>query len=196
MKFYVYAYIRNKDSDTSHKGSPYYIGKGCDNRAYAKHEKVPVPKNKNNIVFLETHLTELGAFALERRYIRWYGRKDNSTGILINLTDGGDGSSGTIQSSKTRIKRSISMKGMPGNTAGRIMPDHEKQMRSKIMTGRKTSTGKFGYIMPQAEKDKISAAQKGIPKPKFQCPHCDKVASIARLTQWHFDKCKMINNRN
>jgi hypothetical protein len=101
--FYVYAYLRED-------GTPYYIGKGSGFRKYSKHN-VKVPSNKNRIVNLETGLTELGAFALERRMISWYGRKDNNTGILRNLTDGGEGSSGAIRSEKHRNSISVSMIG-------------------------------------------------------------------------------------
>jgi len=96
--FYVYSYLRED-------GTPYYIGKGHKLRAWLKTKKeIQPPKNLEKIVIVEANLTEIGALALERRLIRWYGRKDNNTGILRNKTDGGEGVSGA--SLELKLKRS------------------------------------------------------------------------------------------
>jgi hypothetical protein len=91
--YYVYAYLRESDSLIVKAGTPYYIGKGKGRRAWSSDHRINLPRLKQNIVILESGLTEVGALAIERRLIRWYGRVDLGNGILRNLTDGGEGAS-------------------------------------------------------------------------------------------------------
>ncbi|NDB83505.1 MAG: hypothetical protein EB127_12375 [Alphaproteobacteria bacterium] len=104
--YYVYAYLRID-------GSPYYIGKGCKKRAWVKcsNDSIRPPKDQSRIVILESGLSEIGAFAIERRMIEWYGRKDKGTGILRNMTDGGDGAIGVIRTERHKKAISNAVKG-------------------------------------------------------------------------------------
>lgn len=146
--FYVYAYLRTEDL------TPYYIGKGHGNRAWQKCHSVVVPKDLSRIVMLEQNLTELGALALERRMIEWYGRQDLGTGILRNQTDGGDGATGSIAWNRGKKTGSYLTK------AGRKKVSDANKGISKNH-GAKVSAGLKGKSKSGEHKRKLSEAGKG-----------------------------------
>ena len=116
--FYTYAYLRED-------GTPYYIGKGKGRRAYQRHKRGKQydfrPKNNegktdfNRILILKKNLTEEYSIKHEEYMINVFGRKDLGTGILINLTDGGQvgGTPGYICSEERKKQTSKQFKGIP-----------------------------------------------------------------------------------
>jgi hypothetical protein len=129
--FYTYAYLREDRT-------PYYIGKGKDDRCFirGKKENVHLPKDKSRIIFLKQNLTEEEAFKHEIYMIAVFGRKDNGTGILRNLTDGGDGCSGRKCTEGSKRKISEAAKG----NIRRLGGTHSEETKRKISEAHKGNT--------------------------------------------------------
>lgn len=133
--YYLYRHVRLD------KNEPFYIGIGVI------HEKYPLLKSRyerafsgkkrnsywNNIIsktdynidiLLESENRE---FIIEKEieFIKLYGRKDNNTGTLSNMTDGGEGGFGTlcnkgrIPSEETREKLRIARRDRDPKTIGK-----------------------------------------------------------------------------
>ena len=151
--YYVYAYLRSKNSERGPKYSPYYIGKGCGQRAFGKKRAIAAPVDKSFIVFLEEGLTETEAFVLERYAIGLYGRIDKGTGVLWNMTDGGEGCSGLIMPQETRAKIARAL-------TGRKRPPEVIEKMAK---------GRTGILHTEETKRKMSESRRG----KKKGPHSD-----------------------
>jgi hypothetical protein len=188
--FYVYAYLRSKDSITAKAGTPYYIGKGKNDRAWVKHENITIPNDKSKIIILENRLSEIGAWALERRYIKWWGRKDISTGILLNKSDGGEGNTGKIGHNKggrkwtneEKKRKSESMKGEKNVCFGRKMSEEQKNLLKSL-------TGEKHHAFGRLSKRKGISNTKVIGRicPKCSCISCKKETTYHAIVRFHKD---------
>jgi len=157
--YYVYAYLRED-------GTPYYIGKGKDNRAYQKRNFKP--PSKDRIIIILDNLTEEQAFANEIDYIKWYGRKDNNTGSLRNLTDGGEGASGMILSEETKKRISIAKTNPSDETRKRLRESHLGHKPSEETNKKRSESIRKFYEDNLEARKKISDVHRGKPKSEEQ----------------------------
>jgi len=144
MHYYTYAYLREDKT-------PYYIGKGKGDRINSKQRSIKPPKDKSRILLLKQNLTEAEAFKHEIYMIFLYGRKDLGTGILYNMTNGGEGSSGWVPSEESRKKMSQSIKGKT----------HSEESKIKMSEAHKGNTYCLGKTLSEKHKKNLSEANKG-----------------------------------
>jgi len=165
--------------------APFYVGKGKNKRMYAhleecrKYKEGFLSKNFNIIklkkinkhfehqiscpvLIVDDNLSEEVALNLEKELIKTFGRIDNNTGILSNMTNGGDGGGfGRIQTNEEKIKRSTSYKktisdnpnilinrGKKQSTFNRLHPDLVKIKGERVRKTQITNGSALGYKHP------------------------------------------------
>lgn len=178
-KFYIYFHTKLTNDEV------FYVGKGKNNRAWSK-------RNRNNywhntvkkygyiIHIVEKDLTEQQAFERETYWIQYFGKEN-----LVNLTEGGDGTTGFKHSDETRLKISNAKKGHKLNL-GRKHSENTLKKMSEAQKGNKNNLGKKAS---NETRKKISQSNKG----KKRSEETRKKISEGRKLYWQNKKSK-INN--
>jgi hypothetical protein len=125
---YVYRHIRLD------KNEPFYIGIGSDEkyqradykgtRGRNKYWHRIVGKTDYEVQIILDDLTFEESLEKEQEFIALYGRVNNKTGILCNLTDGGEGTKGLVVSEETREKQ-----------RNRVRPPQTEEQKRKAAEG-------------------------------------------------------------
>lgn len=164
-KFYVYLHLRGTDN------KPFYVGKGCGNRAYVKSGRSQYWNRMNNkhgcvVKILFANMTESDAFDIEKQIISVL-RKDGYK--LCNLTDGGEGTSGIVVSQETREKLSKANK-------GRTDYEYSLSLARKAKQGKPLSPeARRNMSLAQLGKKHTEETKKKMSKTHFENPpYCDK----------------------
>jgi hypothetical protein len=143
---YVYRHIRLD------KNEPFYIGISSSNNNYS-YTRANSKEQRNEIwgriVAKTDYIVEIlldgisyeDAKIKEKEFIKLYGRIDNKTGTLSNLTDGGDGTLG-----------------MPSPSKGKkLSASHIEKVRQKKLGANNPN---YGKVFSQEYRDKLSKANR------------------------------------
>lgn len=159
MNYYLYRHIRTD------KNEPFYIGKSTCFKTKSFNEeferafnrasrnniwKKIVKKTKYKVEIMFVSKNEDFIFQKEAEFIKLYGRIDQGTGILANLTDGGEGTQGLERTEEHCRKISGALTGkklsqshcdsIGRSKTGVIHSEETKQLMSEVHTERRRKT--------------------------------------------------------
>ncbi len=152
--FYVYRHLR---ADT---GEIFYVGKGMGRRAFDKYHRSKYWKNieaKHGVLveFVKEGITESESIQLEIQTIEEYRR----AGIkLINMTDGGDGTTGYSHTEEHRKKMSELQAGENNPRFGK--PGTRKGVKATQEQIERMRQSHLGKELPEEQRRKIRESTK------------------------------------
>lgn len=169
------------------KNEPFYIGIGkTEKRAYEKIKRNQfwhniIAKTDYEVEILFDDLSWENAQEKEKELIKLYGKRDNNTGCLVNITDGGGGTLGarhteesrkkigeesrnrkrTPRSPETKEKLRLANLGKVGNRLGSKVSE-ETKLKLRLANLGKVGPNK-GRPMTEEAKQKMIASKLGKP---------------------------------
>lgn len=192
MKYYTYAHF-TKDTKKL-----FYIGKGSNRRAWQTSSRNRywtnvVKKHGRTVEILAEWATEEEAFEHERFLISCFEMQ------LVNLTDGGEGTSGRKQSEQEKIKRSKKLKGIPlteerkANIAislqGRkLQPEHAEKSRFILASLREETKKKVKCVTTGFVYSSVTEAGKAEKvDPSSIVKACKGILKRAGKKEWQYE---------
>lgn len=185
---YVYRHIR---LDTN---EPFYIGIGSDTngrytRAWSKSRNNQywhniVNKTTYEVEILVDDLTWEEACQKEKEFIALYGRKNLNTGVLVNLTDGGEGGYGRFLNYESRYKISVKSIGRKASadTKKKMSGSHKGKIVTEI-TRKKLSESLKNKIVTDETRLRMSRSAVGKSKTRVICDKCGKNVTSNTILQ-------------
>jgi hypothetical protein len=169
----------------------YKRAKSTVDRNYLWYKTIKETDYSVNILF--ECLSWLDACEKEKELIKFYGRKNNG-GILVNLTEGGDGfKSNHTEATKEKISKKLSNKTYE-EIHGIVNADIERNKR-------RNGVKKYWDSLTVEKYDERIKKRMGKGKPHsgnetpIKCPHCDKIGRSSCMVRWHFENCTSLTGK-
>lgn len=198
--FYTYMWLRED-------GTPYYVGKGKNRRAFTKHlngKRQLYPPLDSARILVQEFPEEKSAFEAERFLIAYYGRIDKGTGCLRNFTDGGEGPSGFVFTEIHRQKLRDNHRGEnSAETRRKIskanlgrkpppMSEEQKQKQRIFLKGNQYARGNRYTLSPE-QRQAISERMKGNKNANGHVPSNEtrlKISNANSGKKRSFEQCR------
>jgi hypothetical protein len=214
-KFCVYIHYRLDNN------LPFYIGKGVKYRPNDKSIRNPYWKNIVNscgyrVEVYKTNLFEDESFSLEKELIKKFGRVNNKTGILSNMTDGGEGTTGRVVTKEQAIENGKRISQYWKDRGGvswkgrKMTPEVCKANGDRKRGGTSNKGTKWSEQSKQNVKEsRRKRREEGVWKTnkgktwkqtkvriqiQVSCTWCNKTGDLGNMKRWHLDNCKFKPN--
>ena len=186
------------------KNEPFYIGIGKSReRAFSlksrnQHWKNVVTVTNFEVEILVEDVTWEEAQKKEQEFIALYGRRDLGLGPLVNMTDGGDGALGRLQTLELKQK----LKNSPNSfSLAKWQKKHGAAVKGKVLPSpsaeviEKRKQGLLNYwkeVSSEIKDKQTSNFKQNNPSyKKFKCINCQKeIQGASAFKRFHGDNCK------